>query len=339
MVYLGETGERRKGGMRRKITIYDLARLTDVSPTQVSRALNGMPKVAPEIRARILETAKKLNYRNMAKNHIPRIAVVTSGADLYNYRFLHCLFKEADERGWGCFVVSLSQIDKLTEYICDGVIALSVMDNFSTRWFQIAALPMVVINGYGFNIEGIPSVDPDRYDESYIVLKHLKELGHSRIARIHEFNVWNSEEGKRRGDEEFMRAASDLNLPARNISFLNGEDWRNIFSSALKQGFTAFFVIHTYMAVRAQTTLISMGLRIPEEISLVTYEIEHVSSFLDPPATTLDFDYGALAKRAVAELVLRMRKQTDSGKSVIAIPNILTVRKSTAPPRKFGKFY
>ena len=71
------------------------------------------------------------------------------------------------------------------------------------------------------------------------------------------------------------------------------------------------------------------GRRVPEDVSLVTYESRGVSAFQNPPLTTLEYDYARLVSSALLELDHAMNgKET---KSRIIVPGKLNVRGSTGP--------
>ena len=53
----------------RRIMLKDIAAELDISISQVSRALNQKGEVAPEIRAKVLELARKMNYKNLSVRH------------------------------------------------------------------------------------------------------------------------------------------------------------------------------------------------------------------------------------------------------------------------------
>ena len=62
----------------RRIMLKDIAAELDISISQVSRALNQKGEVAPEIRAKVLELARKMNYKNLSVRHKRTIAVITN---------------------------------------------------------------------------------------------------------------------------------------------------------------------------------------------------------------------------------------------------------------------
>lgn len=161
----------------------------------------------------------------------------------------------------------------------------------------------------------------------------LKQLGHRKIARVH--FVSPEEVTYHRGQREFLRAAAELNLgdSVRNFQFVEPHTLKSGLLSVLKQGFTAVYMIHQNLAVPAARAILDAGYRIPDDVSLVTYELPEISCHQSPPHTTLDFDYDALARRALEELRLRMLGRAVGGGSVL-IPNILTVRGSTGPCRR-----
>ena len=314
-----------------KITMEDLAREAGCSRPQVSRAFNGKPNVAPEVRERVLAAAKRLNYRNTANRRQIRIAVITQSiGSIYGSVMLDALMKQACERTWVCHIVHEQFIHTISDYFYDGAISLIFNDSWARKWAEERTTPLVMVNSYGTALDKVCSVDPDSYDGSCLVLRHLKRLGHRKIARVH--IVGPGEVTYHRGQNEFLRAAAELNLgdSVRNFQFVEQSTLKSGLLSVLEQGFTAVYMIHQSLAVPAAKVILDAGYRIPEDVSLVTYELNGISAHLMPPHTTLDFDYSALARRALEELRLRMLGRATGGGSVL-IPNILTVRGSTGP--------
>ncbi len=309
----------------------DLAREAGSSRTVVSRVFNGKSNVSAEVRARILETAKKLNYRNMANNHQIRIGLVISGfTGEYGVRIVRAVMDAAYELGWICLPFERRNLKGLDHLFLDGVVSMIIDQKFVRRWDK-QNLPLVMMNSYTDPVEHICSVDPDRIQEAELVLNHLKSLGHRKIAHIYLSNP----AIQHRGCDEFLQVAARLNLgdSAVNFEYPDDEPLEKILPEILKQGFTAIFMIHQNLALRSVKIIQNAGYRIPEDVSLITYERKEVSEYMTPPLTTIDYDYDALARRALAELRLRMLGRKVGGSS-IRIPNILTIRNSTGPCRK-----
>ncbi len=318
--------------MSGKILLADLAREAGCSAAQASRAVTGKPNVAPEVRTRVLEAARRLNYRNTARNHHPRIAILTNNFTFFPARLLQLLRDETAKLGWEWQAVSSRNLRQISEYFCDGVISLGDDDFVGRKWSGLTHLPLVIINGYGLTSENICSVDPDPYDGSRLGLEHLAGLGHRRIVRVCGVPDGRSELGQHRGAEEFFAAAADLELTeAENVEFHVLVPLDQMLPPLLDRGFTAIYMIHQHLAVAAAHAILRTGRRIPEDVSLVTYEVPKMSAFLEPPHTTLDFNCEGLVRRALRELQLRMRGGEVRCASSIQIPCKLNIRESTGP--------
>ena len=320
----------------RKVTMEDLAREAGCSRPQVSRTFNGKANVAPEVRARILNAAARLNYRNTANRHQVRIAVIAQGiGGIYSQRMLDALINESAGRNWICQIIPETSLKSVSPYFYDGVVSLIYNQAWARTWVEERSIPLVMVNSYGTVFDRICSVDPDPLQESRIVLRHLKKLGHRKIARVH--FVSEMQTTYRRGEKEFLQAAAQLNLgdSVRNFQLSSPQEmerWET-FRSILSEKFTAVYMIHQSLAVHAAKFIQEAGYRIPEDCSLVTYELPGISEYLTPPHTTVDFDYETIAKRALEELRLRMLGKGEEGGS-IRIPNILKIRSSTGPCRR-----
>jgi len=314
--------------MGQKMTMAELAKEIGCSRSQVSRALNGRPNVAPEIRAKVLAAAERSNYRNSSNRHRIRIACIS---DHFSGYFIPQIFEhiqlEAASLGWECNVLG----DIANDEFYDGVISAVYKEKWAREWGATRNLPLVMLNSYASNSDYICSVEPDPFDEAELVLRHLKELGHRKIARMH---MVTQAETAHRGRFEFLQAAQQLQLPwAENIELTNDLEWPAAFRDVLGRGFTAAYVIHQHQAARAASVLQKLGVRIPEDFSLITYELPEISEYLTPPHTTVNFDFAALSKRALHELRLRMLDKAGS-LGAIRLPNCLIVRSSTGIVRQ-----
>lgn len=309
----------------------DLAREVGCSQTQISRVFNGQPKVSPELRSRVLEIAQKMNYRNQANNHLIRIGFIEDAFNsFYSSNLLYHVMKCTNKLHWNCIPIDITNSNILNHFLFDGIISNVLNKSWIYELSASQNLPLVMINSYDFPLEKVCSVNPDEENATELILKHLKELGHRKIVRVHLSDV----ETAHRGRNSFLRSAAKLNLAG---SVVNCEDslekpLEDILLPLIQQGFTAIYMIHQHLALPAARIIQQAGYRIPEDISLVTYEIEGISESLYPAHTTLAFDYEALVERALRELYRRIRGENVSG-GVIRFPNRLIVRESTGPCR------
>lgn len=325
--------------MRGKITLADLARKVGCSESQASRALSGKPDVAPELRARVKDEARSLNYRNLARNHQLRIALLTGGFNgLFTMELLAALSEESMRLRYHCMALDNRHLGIINEYFFDGVIAIGYNDNIAKHWGALSSLPLVLVNGYGLALENICSIDPDPRDGNLLALRHFVELGHRRIARVCGVSEGRSERGRHRGGDEFRKAAAQLGMTeAENVEFPMGTPLDEVIPPLLDRGITAILMIHQHLAAAAADCIHRSGRVIPRDVSLITYGVRWVSEFLNPPHTTLDFNYAELARRAFAELKLRIDDRERSPDNTINVPNILHIRASTAKFQKPAK--
>lgn len=99
--------------------------------------------------------------------------------------------------------------------------------------------------------------------------------------------------------------------------------------AAPASGFTAFIDIASENGARLIRLIQDCGKRIPEDVSLITFENAAVSGFLSPALTTLGYDYPAMARNAIGLMLQELRN--GSGLHSVKLPTALTVRASTGP--------
>lgn len=321
--------------MASQVKLADIARLAGCSPAQASRAINGLDLVSPDTRAKVLAIAKELNYRNTASNHRPKIVICRGNSfGSYEVTLLRELTKQLKRKNWSCLTVEESDWELIQDFFFDGAIIIGTDDaNIAQHWKEHSQIPLVVINGYGSGSDMVSTIDPDRNNENTLVLSFLKELGHKRIARIQKSGSNSNARYRNRGENEFLSAAASLDMlfSVRNVVFEKNSELTNIIRELLNEKFTAFFVVHQEMALRASAALRELGVRCPEDVSLITYEVDDVSEFLNPPHTTLDFNYEQLAQIAIQELSDLIKGIPKKFRVSFNVPNILRKRGTTGP--------
>lgn len=314
----------------RRIMLKDIAAELDISISQVSRALNQKGEVAPEIRAKILELARKMNYKNLSVRHKRTVAIILNWfADFYD-EILNEILTRTRRRGWRAVVVPYQNIELLNDQFFDGAIMISG-ERIAMKWHERYSIPLVVINNFGSALNHICSVFPDADGEVRAAMKHLIALGHTRIARIRGRSSKSTEEELARGLGEFHRVAEEHGIrdSVRNCFGATLEEKIAHVRALIAEGFTAFLVVLSDEAPVLLDAVRKCGKRVPEDVSLITYESRAVSAFQNPPLTTLQYDYPHLVSSALLELDHAMNgKET---KSRIIVPVKLNVRGSTGP--------
>ena len=134
-----------------------------------------------------------------------------------------------------------------------------------------------------------------------------------------------------------MRAAQKLKLPEAidiHDKTFSPERFLKDVKELKDSGVTALFIIHQHLAFQAVQLLKSQGYRVPQDFSVVTYELDYVSKFCDPPVTTLDFDYDGIGEKACEIMAMRLQGMPCPAKE-IQVPSLpLIIRESTGPAPK-----
>ena len=319
--------------MTQKMTMKQIAALAGCSISQVSRVLNEKVSVATEVRDRIRKIAAEHHFRiNVTSHHVRLCFLKKSKFGHFTGHLYAGLEKACQKRGWLLYTVNkMSNPKELGEQFFDGYFCYKAGKDFQQEWVKYQQIPLVMLNSYGLHGGEICSVEPDPYDGSLKVLRHLKSLGHRKIARI------NYCSDPMRGYDEFMRAAQELKLPDV-IDIHDRKFSPELFLKDVKaladSGVTALFIIHQNRAFQSVQLIKSQGYRIPEDFSVVTYELESVSEFCDPPVTTLEFDYDGIGEKACEIMAMRLQGIPCPAKE-IQVPNRpLMIRESTGPVPK-----
>lgn len=201
--------------------------------------------------------------------------------------------------------------------------------------------PLVLIDMKLQEIQ-IPSVTVDNYAGGYAVGKLLVELGHRRIAFIGTPSA-SSVRDRLQGLSDSM---SDSGLPIdrrlfRHLEVDPMDDWSEAITESVQQLLgdsnnrpTALFCHCDAVAARAYRAIRSMGLSIPDDISVVGFDGSPVGELLEPTLTTVrqpSSEQGGMAITMLLELMNSTR-----GKAVRheMLPTELVVRESTARIKK-----
>jgi LacI family transcriptional regulator, repressor for deo operon, udp, cdd, tsx, nupC, and nupG len=330
-------------------TIEDVARRAKVSVATVSRALRGLPNVAPSTRQRVLSAASELRY--VADPSASRLAggrsltiglVVPMLAQWYYTRFYAGVegvvgaagyevmpFTMAGPGGAGRFIESLPFRKRV-----DGLIVVDApLDTDQLEHVADAGVQMVTV---GLRCEFASSIVVDNAAASRLAVGHLTGLGHDRIALIggvdddpFRFLV---PLDRLRGYRQALTAAGleadpELTVPG-NFSLEGGAEAMHELL-ALPEPPTAVFACSDEMAIGAMQIARDAGLRVPENLSMVGFDDHDVSAYVG--LTTIRQDVIGQGERAAQLLLDRL-----AGRSTEPVHEVQTtrliVRRTTGPP-------
>ena len=328
-----------------KVTIRDIARHAGVSVATVSRVLNNTVPVARSKRVAVMNAVEALGYRpnvvaqELARGHTQAVGILPQGiANPFYSRLLKGV--EQGLRGSAYYPLFASgeqpaeQASALDLLLSHRVEALILMGGHIPDDEVLAVarrLPVVTI---GRTIRGLERrcVRVENHEGAYKATRHLRDLGHTRIAHITGL-PWHADAIARL--EGYQRALRDTGVEVDPALVVEGdfEEQSGLAGTEklIQSGvpFTAIFAGNDQMAYGAGLALFRRDLRVPRDVSIVGFDDQPSAAYMWPPLTTIRqpaVEMGIATARALLD-ELRGR-----GFVQPTFHTDLVLRASTAPP-------
>ena len=283
--------------------IKEVAELSGVSPSTVSRTLTGSAFVEPETRQRVLQAVRQLNYKpNMAARNlkaggsrligliIPDIVnpyypqIVKTLEDLAvreGYSILFCDAQGDGEREKKYF-------ETFQRLCVDGILYVPSTESVECARPYADSIPMVIINRT-FDINA-PCINICNDEATRHAARYLLERGHRRIAVL-------SNNTQRQYNDERMRGCTLAFEEAGCDEYLqylvtNLEDEDDIYRRTVElmkreTRPTAILMFNDNMAMCVYRAIADCGLRIPDDVSVVGFDDIPTAKYMSPPLTTI----------------------------------------------------
>lgn len=331
-----------------RATLTMVAHKAGVSPSTVSRILNGTAQVSEEKQALVKAVIEELGFRpdpaarSLAGGRTMSIGVLTQFIDSPYYgEALRGIEDELHKANYVPLFVSghwneaeeKNRLFMLQERKVDGIIVLTGKLSDETLVDMAANIP-VVVTGRRLSAHNLFSIDFDNSEGASLAVRHLHALGHRRVAFISgpldhpdaaERLLGYREEATLKGLE-----VDDELVVVSDYQEAGGFRAMNSLLSARVQ-FTAVIAANDQMAYGARLALHRSGLRVPEDVSLIGFDDLPHSAFTLPPLTSVRqsvYEIGVSAAKAMIEI---LNKQSPPFRLVAAE---LVVRESTRINRR-----
>ena len=338
----------RPASARRRATLKDVARAAGVSQSTTSRALSGEGYVAAAVRDRVLSTAAQLGYvphamaRSLRKQVSRSVGVVVS--DLRNTFYADLaagVAARARAHGYAVMLVDdqgsaedeLSAAETLLTTRTAGVVVTPVSAT-ATSYLVAQHVPVVEVDRQ-FSPGRCDAVVVDNRAVAARVTEHLIGLGHRRIALLIDETDWTTGAERARGYREALRSAG---LPV-DPALLVAAGWDVVGARRAAVALltrrdrpTALFAANNVLAEGLWRAVGDLGLRVPEDISVVSFDDARWMSMVSPGVTAVAQDVVALGAAAVDLLLERVADPEREPRTVVLEAEIVP-RGSTAPPR------
>jgi LacI family transcriptional regulator len=329
---------------RKKPTIKDIASVAGVSSATVSRVLNydETLNVAMETKKRIFEAAEELSYDvsgQKAKKKQETIGFYYTYNAEEELEDVYYLSLRVDiEKFFALDGVKVQMINQTTNKEVlkkiDGIICLGMLQSTAIQWLKSLEKPIVFIDSI-VNQDEFSSVSFDFSLATQKALNHLLELGHETIGFIggrdtNEFGIC-QEDIRLKTFQSYLNQLGHLRKEWIKVGHYTPKDGYALFKELMseKNKPTAIFISNDSMAVGCYKAANEMGLKIPEDVSLVGFNDLSTSKYMIPPLTTIRLDAEYLvriAKQLISESIAKNLKLPLQ----IFIPTELKVRESTA---------
>ncbi|MFC4456544.1 LacI family DNA-binding transcriptional regulator [Deinococcus sonorensis] len=324
------------------ITLADVARTARVSKMTVSNVINGKPNVRPHTRQRVLEAIEATGYRvnavarALAGGRQRLLSVVARRSNLpYATEVIRGASEAAETLDYDLVVMMIGgrETSDLSLFLRLSQGALLVQPGRSGR-LRPQDLP-----AHHVSVDG-PSVDSltvDNYAGACAAMQHLLALGHTRIAYV---SGLLAPHGERDDASERLRGYQD-SVEAAQLSLPDGYLQHADYSSrsgeqaartllALPEPPSAIFAAGDAMAVAVIHAAQDLGLRVPQDLSVVGFDDLPYFRGVRPALTTVRQPLDELGAEGVRMLVALAEGQP--APLPPPFPTELIVRESTAPP-------
>ncbi|TMR12783.1 LacI family transcriptional regulator [Nonomuraea turkmeniaca] len=331
-----------KGVQPERVRLVDIATAAEVTKSIVSRVLNGDPTVAvrPETRQRILQLAQDLGYqphagaRALAKSRTMALALIAPSIDNPPYiTIARGAYRRAAEHGYLALLAEdFDEQPAERSFInggrVDGLLMGSAVPGHPlVAYLRESSFPHVFVNravaGSGRNV----TMNVVRASE--LAVEHLADLGHRRIAHLAGPAEVEASSDRLAG---FERALNARHLPSLPVLFGDFTEATGFASAETLLGAepTAIFTSSPGQAIGVIRFLTNVGIRVPEQISVIAYGDFPAAGFSVPAVTTIALPLLELGAAAVDELVSQLHGTPPRDLVIPQKPRLL-VRESTGP--------
>lgn len=318
------------------INIYDIAKEAGVSPTTVSRVINGNKNVKEETRKKVLEVIKNNNYapssvaRNLSIGETKNIAFIVP--DVENPFFsgiLHGITDKASEYNYNVFMFGTNEdsesehriLESLKGELIKGLIIIPVSEidketAFRLNNFEREGIPVVLIDrdikGSGFD-----GVFSDDVQGAYEAVECLINEGHKKIGIITGPDTSRPGHDRLKG---YKMALSSYKIPVNDEYIVNGkfrEEWAYNAMKALMElndPPTAVFTSNNMTTLGCLRYLKENGLKLVEDISLVGFDDIKELEYTDINLTVVTRPVYEMGQEVMELLERRFRYKQEAGK-------------------------
>jgi len=329
----------------------DVAEHAGVSTATVSRALMNPEKVSAATRQKVEQAVYATGYtshgiaRNARRNDTQTILVIVPDiCDPFFSEIIRGVEVTAAQQGYLVLIGDCAHQNRhektflhlmRTQQI-DGMVLLGSQLPFDTDAEALRNLPPMVMGNEFAPEMSLPTVHIDNLTAAFEAVNHLLQLGHRRIACITGPEAVPLSQYRLQG---YIQALRRSNIAIDPACIVSGDFTFEAGARALKQLMSlpqppeAIFCHSDLMALGAMNQARKLGLRIPQDLSVVGFDDIELARYYEPPLTTVAQPRFAIGREAMLLLLDELQgKRVNNGSRLLDAE--LQVRGSTAPAIK-----
>ena len=335
--------------IKKEITIYDIAKALNISPSTVSRGLKNHPHIRKETKKNIIAKAKEMGYQqnkfasNLRQKHTNTIGVVVPKLDSYFMAtVISGIEKITAQYGYG-LIISQSQESWKKEISCistlfnsrvDGLLISLAFNTKNLEHFNVLLnkdIPVVFFDRVT-DCDGCISIVIDNYKAGYEATSHLIEQGCKRIVHIGGNLLRNVYSERFNGYKQALadnKLEFDQNLVV--ISDMTGPAGTDTAKKILKMipRPDGIFASNDTTAVAAMVELDRAGVIIPDEVAVVGFNNDPISQVIRPNLSTVDYPARQIGEIAATSLINKLKNSESANFSTLILKHNFICRQSS----------
>ncbi|WP_078552527.1 LacI family DNA-binding transcriptional regulator [Bacillus alkalicellulosilyticus] len=330
------------------ITIKDVAKLANVAPSTVSRVIANSSRISQKTKERVREAMEELGYhpnfnaRSLANKSTNTLGVIMPNSAKVAFQnpffpeVIRGITVKSHQEKYGLYLSTGQTEEEILDEVMqmvysrrvDGILLLYSRVNDKVMPFLIEQdFPFVLI-GRPYNGDGskVTFVNNDNHKAAKTVTEYLILLGHKKIGFIGGSMDYVVTLDHMSG---YKQALENANIPIKEEFIVHHAEVKEggqdaiIELMALEERPTALVVADDIMSFGVLRMLEDMGVKVPDDISLVSFNNVMISELSSPPMTTVDIHINDLGFKATELLIDKIKHPQEDSKQVIVPHNLI----------------
>ncbi len=324
-----------------KVNINDIAEMTGLSTTTVSRVLSGKAKqyrIGKQSQEKVREAAKKLHYvpnhfaANLRTGRSSTLALIIPSlnnpffagiaseinTELRKFNYI-TIISDSDEN----VEIEKMELLQLTARNIEGLIIVPCGDQWEhIKEIQDQGIPVVCIDRY-FEDMDIPYISTDNYEGASKATQYLIGNGHSRITCIQGVQTSTPNRLRVKGFTDAMKEVGheNINIVGDDFTFQNGYlETKLLLQQKIRP--TAILTLSNTIAMGCMKALKEEQINVPNDISLITFDDHPYLDYLSTPLSSIAQPVSDISKIAVKFLLSKIQNKNISTSQVLLKPTM-----------------